>query len=393
MPPQPMPNPLAILVVMVLLTGVVAAWLTVLLRFAMGYPLVPLAARRIVPWGAGSVLLTIVAWMGMQVAAGVTYRTLAPAPPPAPEVAGAKDAPAKPPARPALQPAEIMGLTAASNVLAVLAILILLRGTSGARLRDLGVEAAGAGSRFRQGVVAYFLLAPCVFALMLIAVWIWGKTNHPLQDAFTSHPSPATVAVLVFAAVIMAPLSEELVFRGVLLGWLTKVALGGGDRSKPAAPAGWDEVDARFAPLAESLAPPIVVDEVDAESAELLPIVDLPPAAIEPPTPLQASRMILANLAVSIIFAMLHGAQWPAPVPLLVLSMGMGYLYQRTGSILGPLALHMTFNGVSTLLMILMLGSEPTAPAPAPAPAPARKVVPAPVPAPAAFLGSGPVAR
>jgi hypothetical protein len=36
--------------------------------------------------------------------------------------------------------------------------------------------------------------------------------------------------------------------------------------------------------------------------------------------------------------------------------MGLGMLYQRTGSLIAPMALHMTFNGVSTLLMLLSLG-------------------------------------
>ena len=62
-------------------------------------------------------------------------------------------------------------------------------------LTDLGVEPAGSAGRFGQGVVSYFLLAPCVFGLMLIAVSIWGKTSHPIEEAITRHPSPAIVTM------------------------------------------------------------------------------------------------------------------------------------------------------------------------------------------------------
>ena len=69
--------------------------------------------------------------------------------------------------------------------------------------------------------------------------------------------------------------------------------------------------------------------------------------------------MLAANVAVSLVFAALHGAVWPTPIPIFFLSLGLGLLYQRTGGILAPIALHMTFNGVSTLLMFLSLGGRP----------------------------------
>ena len=76
----------------------------------------------------------------------------------------------------------------------------------------------------------------------------------------------------------------------------------------------------------------------------------------------RALRLLAANVIVSLIFAALHGAVWPTPIPIFFLSLGLGFLYQRTGGILAPIALHMTFNGVSTTMMFLVAGGGGGAP-------------------------------
>ncbi len=42
-------------------------------------------------------------------------------------------------------------------------------------------------------------------------------TVHPIQDIAAQHPDPVTLAALGAAAIVLAPLAEELVFRGLLL--------------------------------------------------------------------------------------------------------------------------------------------------------------------------------
>ena len=46
--------------------------------------------------------------------------------------------------------------------------------------------------------------------------------------------------------------------------------------------------------------------------------------------------------------------QWPAPVAIFLLSLGLGALYQRTGSLVASFVLHAAFNGFSTLTLILV---------------------------------------
>ena len=55
----------------------------------------------------------------------------------------------------------------------------------------------------------------------------------------------------------------------------------------------------------------------------------------------------------SLAFASLHATQWPAPLAIFLLSMALGVLYHRTGSLLAVITMHATFNGFSTLLLLL----------------------------------------
>lgn len=365
---------LILLFELAILAWVIVTWLAVILRFAFEQPVLPPRAPRIVPWGAKSVLAAILIWFAMQNLAALAYYAAVKRP-------RADPATPAPSVKSSLSPVEMMGLSAAGNVATVIVIPLLLAATSGARRRDFGIEGPGMGRQVLRGVVAYPLLAPCVFGLMLVCVAIWGKTPHPLEDAMVKDRSPGTVALLAFAGVVMAPLSEELLFRGVLLGWLTRVALGARSRPKPPTEPDWaaaagEAPDSSETPVEGSFHDPISVEAVDAyvENPYLPPQASI--VAAHPADDRESSgivRMVVANVAVSAVFAALHGAQWPAPVPLFVLSMGLGFLYQRTGSLIGPIALHMTFNGISTLLMFLSVGVAPTtnpkAPNPIPGPA------------------------
>jgi membrane protease YdiL (CAAX protease family) len=50
--------------------------------------------------------------------------------------------------------------------------------------------------------------------------------------------------------------------------------------------------------------------------------------------------------AVAVLFAFVHSAAWPSPVPLLLLGLGLGWL-ARGGGLLGPILLHALFNAIA----------------------------------------------
>jgi hypothetical protein len=56
-------------------------------------------------------------------------------------------------------------------------------------------------------------------------------------------------------------------------------------------------------------------------------------------------------LLTSALFAAVHLPQWPAPIAIFFLSVGLGVVYQRTGSLIASFVMHALFNGFSTLIL------------------------------------------
>ena len=64
-----------------------------------------------------------------------------------------------------------------------------------------------------------------------------------------------------------------------------------------------------------------------------------------------------AILVASVLFGLVHGSTWPDPIPLTLFGIGLGITYQRTRSLLAPVALHASFNA-SMLLLGALYGVE-----------------------------------
>ncbi|WP_435006971.1 CPBP family intramembrane glutamic endopeptidase [Tundrisphaera lichenicola] len=217
-------------------------------------------------------------------------------------------------------------------------------------------------------------MAPLVFGVMYLAISIWKPIHHPLQKAIQDNQSPGIAALMILASVVLAPAAEELLFRGVLLGWLSRFALR--DHSN---------AELRSNTFDSSPNPSVRLDvpEEELDFSDLAPLPDHrggedfnPWAAPDARVLRSRARMpflVLANVVVSLVFAALHSLVWPTPIPIFFLSLGLGFLYQRTGGLVAPIALHMTFNGVSTLAMFVSAGvaapDKPLKPVPLPVPA------------------------
>jgi membrane protease YdiL (CAAX protease family) len=88
--------------------------------------------------------------------------------------------------------------------------------------------------------------------------------------------------------------------------------------------------------------------------------LDAPPSPAEaggqaePLTPRQvARRALVAIIVTAVLFAAVHFPQ-PQSIPaIFLLALGLGYAYERTGSLVAPIVMHMIFNAVNMLIFMV----------------------------------------
>ncbi|MGL4555284.1 MAG: CPBP family glutamic-type intramembrane protease [Gemmataceae bacterium] len=216
---------------------------------------------------------------------------------------------------------------AAAFPLQIAGVLALLAYTSGAKAADVGLPGKRLGRQTVTALAVAAALIPAVYgvsALKLAAANRLGvpQTEHHFTRLGQAGLGPGEWALLVFVAVVVAPVWEELFFRGLVQpaviaegreGQLAALMIA----VAWAAAAGWVPAGAA---LAASLA------------CVLLP---------------GGWRGVYA---VAVLFAAVHSAAWPSPIPLLPLGAGLGWLAR--GGLLGPIVLHALFNAVACALLL-----------------------------------------
>jgi hypothetical protein len=60
--------------------------------------------------------------------------------------------------------------------------------------------------------------------------------------------------------------------------------------------------------------------------------------------------------AASVLFAFVHTAVWPTPIPLLVLALGLGWLASRWRNLAGPMLVHSLTNTVACVALVWEVG-------------------------------------
>ncbi len=180
-------------------------------------------------------------------------------------------------------------------------ILVLARTYFARRLRGFGLNVK---TMVRDFVVAFAnLLAvwPLVMAAMIVTVFLmefisrqeYQIERHQELNLILEHPELPLRILIIVVAVIVAPVLEELLFRG-----LFQTAI----RSFFEAGSGLQRVP--------------------------------------------SNRIWLAIIISSVLFAFMHAnpGHWPA---LFVLGIGMGYAYEKSGSLLQPIFIHAFFNATT----------------------------------------------
>jgi membrane protease YdiL (CAAX protease family) len=224
--------------------------------------------------------------------------------------------------------------------------------------RPLGYAPPRVPAGIALGVVGAIIILPVVLVASNLLEWLYHTvgyehpTEHDLLRVMTDADQ-RTRLLLIVGAAVGAPVFEEMLFRGhlqTLFVWLF-------DRiTRPRRPAEGFPVIEGPPPLPPLAAAPVERPDY-ATHASPLPPPPVPMAVLplepELPNPRRDARVRWAAVVVaSLLFAIVHPL-WTVPL-IFVLSLGLGYAYERTGNLWVPIVIHAIFNGSQTLIFLGM---------------------------------------
>jgi membrane protease YdiL (CAAX protease family) len=209
------------------------------------------------------------------------------------------------------------------------AVLGLLWSTARVKPADLGLPGQAPGRQIAWALALGVVLIPLVYGVQWLTLQSMNMFDIPTREhAFTKIGleglNPLETLLLILAACVVAPVWEELFFRGLLQPWVLAHATRG-----------------EAAALAIALGLALLAGPTPAVAA-------CAAVTLWPFLP-RAWRGIYAA---SVVFAFVHSAAWPSPIPLLVLAIGLGALAQRSGGLVGVMVLHALFNAVACVVLL-----------------------------------------
>ncbi len=206
-------------------------------------------------------------------------------------------------------------------------------------LRDVGI-----------GLLAFPMVIPGVLVIQWLLTLLVSY-EHSTLEMLTDDKSGLTILSTWLVAGVVAPICEEIFFRGVLQSWFQRLGEKGFLRSDETITGGWEST-------AENRDLPSYLDaQPTADTqAEQLPI-----NPYQSPLEDSSQQRLDKRLAMprytpdklvqwapivgsSSLFALAHAGQGLAPIPLFVLGLALGYLYRQTGSVVPCIVLHMGLN-------------------------------------------------
>ncbi|MEO9595778.1 MAG: type II CAAX endopeptidase family protein [Rhodopirellula bahusiensis] len=268
--------------------------------------------------------------------------------PEAEAVAESKEAPASALSVPQLT---LSSLGMLSATLITLALLCIQKPRAISRI-GLIPQRGDIGLGFRS---ALMILPPTMLIMTLVS--LLQEYSHPVLDALQpaesdAGPNYAVFALLFVTTALVTPVVEEFWIRGLLQGGLQRLAdwrlamvRESFDQSSEVveAPESEPEFEARKEP------------ETVTEAAYMVtgPVATAAPAVLKTEPNDWTPTAIWPVFAASLVFALMHWGQGLAPIPLFFLSLGLGYLYRQTGSLIPPIIVHFVLNGLTMVMTLI----------------------------------------
>lgn len=170
--------------------------------------------------------------------------------------------------------------------------------------------------------------------------------EHPLTQLFRTGRT-LDILIVVALVLVIAPVTEEVLFRGFFHAWITSARLG------PL--VGWCMACALVACYMFS-SKHHSVSGINGPSSFAVIIQIAGYLLIGAVSILVAGRFshhASAGVAGAMVFSAVHAFAWPSPAGLLPLACGLAWLREMTGRLWPCMLVHAIFNGVGTLLLVV----------------------------------------
>lgn len=225
----------------------------------------------------------------------------------------------------------------AAMIFGTLWIAMLTRG----KISDLGWSTKHAPYDIIVGLGAAILFLPIIQILMATLVFTLDmEYTHPLLDALKSGPIWLLYGCAVFAAVIVAPITEEFLFRVLLQGMLEANA--GRTFSWRRLLVGEREVaEIITEPISDS--PPATLAAIDGKDF-IRGVQPVTRSTRETPH-VPYWPMLLSGA----LFGLAHYGYGPSWLPLILMGWVLGYLYRCTHRIWPCWIVHISLNAISMI--------------------------------------------
>jgi membrane protease YdiL (CAAX protease family) len=202
----------------------------------------------------------------------------------------------------------------------------------------------------RNGLLLGVACVPLLYIMqgflqyLLVVVFQQPRVEHPLIELVRKNKDAESglvtelMAWIALSVTVIAPVLEELLFRGLLQGWIRakyQVVTG----KMLATPSGVENV-----PRPETNNP------YQASQVRLL----TNPAELQRRRLTTWAPIFMASMA----FALVHAGHGPAPIPLFFFSMALGYVYEKTGRLAPSIIAHLMLNLCTTIMLWLMISGR-----------------------------------
>jgi membrane protease YdiL (CAAX protease family) len=295
-------------VLFLLFCGSLVVWVQIVRRLFQGRSLVPYEPRRPVPWTGVDLAAVLCIFVLAIVTVGQVLMNY---------YHGGQV-----PKTPGL--ADLVANLGAELIGVELAILLLMQ-RSGAIAADFGLRTSRFDYDTGLGVLGYLaVIVPITW--MQAALSQIEAYHHPLIDAFHERHDALMIVGSTVAAVLVAPLCEEMFFRVLLQGWFESLE------------SAWRESRSKRVQIS---ATELIVNGVE------------PPHVVVP----SAGVVWWPILLSSGLFSLMHHGQGLAQIPLFFLAIVLGYLYQRTHRLWPSLTVHMLLNAGTMLVLWLQVAA------------------------------------